>query len=233
MASVETKKVQVEQMFDSISPRYDLLNRTLSMGIDTIWRKRTIESLRNLHPKIILDVATGTGDLAIEALKLDPEKIIGIDLSDGMLEVGKEKLRKNNINNIYLEKGDAESLRFDENTFDAVTVAFGIRNFENLKKGLKEMLRVLKPEGRIAILEFSNPGKFPVKQVYNFYFRKILPQMGKLVSKNTKAYTYLPDSVKAFPEGEALIEIMKEAGYNKVKQHRYLFGVCTLYTAEK
>jgi len=231
--SPESKKVQIEKMFDSISPKYDLLNRTLSLGIDTIWRKKTIEALRPIHPKKILDVASGTADLAIEALKLNPDSIIGIDISEGMLAKGREKLKRKGIEKITLVKGDSENLQYVDNEFDAVTVAFGVRNFENLKKGLKEMNRVLRVGGMIGILEFSKPTAFPIKQVYNFYFKKILPGMGKTFSKNNNAYTYLPQSVSEFPDGIMFLDILKQCGYQNCKQKRFMFGICTLYTANK
>lgn len=231
--SPESKKIQVEQMFDSISPKYDFLNHTLSLGIDKIWRKNTINELKVINPKKILDVATGTGDLAIEALRLNPDKIIGIDISEGMLAIGREKLAKAGINNIVLEKGDSENIKYGDNEFDAVTVAFGVRNFENLEKGLKEMNRVLRQGGKVAILEFSRPASFPFKQSYNFYFNNILPLIGKVFSKNNKAYTYLPQSVNAFPDGKNFMEIMTRCGYLDCKQKRFMFGICTLYTAIK
>ncbi len=231
--SPESKKIQVEQMFDSISPKYDFLNHTLSLGIDKVWRKKTIDALKPISPKKILDVATGTGDLAIEALRLNPDKIIGIDISEGMLAFGSEKLKKAGITNIVLEKGDSENINYSENEFDAVTVAFGVRNFENLTKGLSEMYRVLRKGGMVAILEFSRPSTFPFKQFYNFYFNNIIPFIGKIFSKNNKAYTYLPQSVNAFPDGKQFVEIMTQCGYLDCKEKRFMFGVCTLYTAVK
>jgi demethylmenaquinone methyltransferase/2-methoxy-6-polyprenyl-1,4-benzoquinol methylase len=231
--STESKKVQIEKMFDSISPKYDLLNRTLSLGIDTIWRKKTIEALRPIHPKKILDVASGTADLAIEALKLNPDSIIGIDISEGMLAKGREKLKRKGIEKITLVKGDSENLQYADHEFDAVTVAFGVRNFENLEKGLKEMNRVLRVGGMIGILEFSKPTAFPIKQIYNFYFKKVLPGMGNTLSKNSNAYTYLPQSVSEFPDGEKFLEILSQCGYQNCKQKRFMFGICTLYTAIK
>jgi demethylmenaquinone methyltransferase/2-methoxy-6-polyprenyl-1,4-benzoquinol methylase len=229
----ESKKIQVEQMFDSISNKYDFLNHTLSLGIDKIWRRKTIDSLKAIHPKKILDVATGTGDLAIEALRLNPDKIVGIDISEGMLAFGREKLKKSGINNIVLERGDSENINYGDNEFDAVMVAFGVRNFENLSKGLSEMRRVLRKDGKVAILEFSNPTSFPIKQIYNFYFNSILPTIGKLFSKNNKAYTYLPQSVSAFPDDRNFLNIMTQCGYLNGQQKRFMFGICTLYTANK
>ncbi|MCL4170724.1 UNVERIFIED_CONTAM: hypothetical protein GTU68_012394, partial [Idotea baltica] len=184
-------------MFNNISPKYDLLNHLLSLGIDIRWRKKAIKLLKPSSPKTILDVATGTADFAIEALSLKPEKVIGVDISDGMLEVGKEKIKKKGLTEtISLENGDSENLRFTDNTFDAVIVAFGVRNFENLENGLANMHRVLKTGGKVVILEFSKPTAFPFKQLYNFYFKSILPVIGNGVSKDNSAYTYLPESVQ-------------------------------------
>lgn len=231
--SEETKKTQVIKMFDTISRKYDFLNHTLSLGIDKLWRKKAINSLIKIKPKIILDVATGTGDMSIEALRLNPEKVIGIDISEGMLEIGKKKIADKKINNIELRKGDSENIEFANETFDAVTVAFGVRNFENLETGLKEMNRVLKTGGMVAILEFSKPANFPVKQLYNFYFLKILPLIGKIFSKNNLAYKYLPNSVMNFPESLSFLQIMQNCGYNYCTQKRLLFGICTLYNGQK
>ncbi len=231
--SPESKKAQVEQMFDSISPKYDFLNHTLSLGIDKIWRKKAINELKVVNPKKILDVATGTGDMAIEALRLNPDKVVGIDISEGMMTFGREKLKKAGITNIVLEKGDSENINYPDNEFDAVMVAFGVRNFENLEKGLTEMNRVMRKDGKVAILEFSKPASFPFKQGYNFYFNNILPFIGKVFSKNNKAYTYLPESVKAFPDGSDFIKIMTKCGYLDCKEKRFMFGICTLYTAVK
>ena len=198
----ETKKEQVATMFNNISKKYDFLNHFLSLGIDVLWRKKAIKLLKPHQPKILLDVATGTGDFALEALTLNPEKIVGIDISEGMLEIGKEKIKNKGVENIVsLQLGDSEQLPFSDNFFDAYTVGFGVRNFENLEKGLSEMLRVLKPQGNAIILEFSKPKILPVKMLYNFYFNFILPFIGKLVSKDNSAYTYLPESVNAFREG--------------------------------
>lgn len=231
--SAEGKKQQVAGMFNRIAGRYDFLNHFLSAGIDKGWRTKAINSLRASNPKKILDVATGTGDLAIAALSLRPDKIIGIDISEGMLGIGRKKLLQKGINNIHLQYGDSEDLPFEDNEFDALTCAYGVRNFENLKKGLKEMNRVLCVGGRIAILEFSKPKKFPVKQFYAFYFRYVLPGIGKAVSKDATAYTYLPESVAAFPEGSDFCKIMKECGFNKVSARPLAFGITTLYTALK
>lgn len=226
------KKVKVEKMFDDIAHRYDFLNHFLSMGIDIIWRKTVRKSLSPAKPKKILDVATGTGDLAIELCNLNPENIVGVDISEGMLNIGKEKIKKKKLDHIVsMEIGDSENLRFENGTFDAVTVAFGVRNYENLQKGLKDMRRVLKPGGMVAILEFSKPKNFPFKQIYNFYFKAILPTFGKLFSKHDSAYTYLPESVQSFAEDEAFIKELQEAGYKNCKQKRLTFGISTLYLA--
>lgn len=230
----ETKKEQVATMFNNISHKYDFLNHFLSLGIDILWRKKAVRMLAPHQPKKILDIATGTADFAIEALKLNPEEIIGIDISEGMLNVGKEKIKKKGVDNIIsLELGDSENLRFETAYFDAYTVAFGVRNFENLEKGLTEMLRVLKPNGTGIILEFSKPRKFPVKQLYNFYFNKILPGIGKMVSKDTAAYTYLPESVYAFPDGEDFVQLLTKIGYKDAKATTLLFGIATIYKASK
>jgi len=232
--NTESKKEQVAMMFNNISKKYDFLNHFLSMGIDILWRKKAIRMLKDSQPKQILDIATGTGDFAIEALKLNPTKVIGVDISKGMLAVGKEKIKKKGLENIIsLELGDSENLRFDDNTFDAYTVGFGVRNFENLEKGLAEMLRVLKPNGTAIILEFSKPKAFPIKQIYNFYFNKMLPGIGKLVSKDNAAYTYLPESVDAFPDGKDFIEILSKLGYKEIKATSLMFGIASIYKANK
>lgn len=228
------KKEQVERMFDAISKRYDFLNRSLSFGIDVYWRKKMVAKLFKDEPASILDIATGTADVAISLRKLNPEKIVGLDLSEKMLEVGREKISKRNLSGlIQLVKGDSEQLPYADNTFDAVTVAFGVRNFENLLRGLQEMHRVVKPEGKVVILEFSRPRFFPVKQLYEFYFKYFCPWWGKLVSKDRAAYTYLYDSVKAFPEGDDFLKIAKEAGYSDGKAERLTFGIVSLYTVSK
>lgn len=228
------KKEQVASMFNSISKKYDFLNHFLSLGIDILWRKKAIRLLKKDNPKQILDIATGTGDFAIESLRLNPEKVIGIDISEGMLSIGREKIKKKGLENIIeLQLGDSENLAFNDNTFDAYTVGFGVRNFENLEKGLSEMLRVLKPNGTAIILEFSNPKKFPIKQIYNIYFNKVIPIMGKLISKDNAAYTYLPESVSAFPDGDRFIEILKKTGYNNPKAIPLMFGIASIYVAKK
>lgn len=232
--SKEGKKEQIANMFDRVSKKYDFLNHFLSLGIDKGWRKKAIQSLAPNHPKKILDIATGTGDFAIAALALNPDKIVGIDISKGMLAVGNEKIVKQKLDKkIELQYGDSEHIAFEPNSFDAVTCAFGVRNFENLDKGLAEMHRVLNTGGRLAILEFSKPKAFPFKQVYNFYFNYILPKMGKAVSKDATAYKYLPESVKAFPEGTEFINILSKCGFTNCKARPLTFGITNLYTAEK
>ncbi len=229
-----SKKEQVATMFDNISGKYDLLNRVLSMGIDTIWRKRAIGMLRADKPKHILDIATGTADFAIEALRIHPEKITGVDISAGMLEIGREKLKKRNLDDrIQLVLGDSEKLPFSNNSFDAATVAFGVRNFEHLEKGLADIRRVLRPGAKLVVLEFSRPAAFPVKQLFAFYSRYILPVVGRMVSKDQTAYTYLPESVQAFPEGTAFLAKMQEAGFENLKEKRLTFGICSIYVGEK
>lgn len=229
-----SKKEQVAGMFDRIAGRYDFLNHFLSMGIDKGWRKKAIHTLSSIQPKKILDVATGTGDLAIAALVLQPEHITGVDISEGMMEIGRKKLAEKGLTDkITLQYGDSEALPFEAHTFDAITCAYGVRNFEHLEKGLEQMGRVLRPGGRVAILEFSQPKKFPVKQLYRFYFRYILPFLGKRVSKDATAYTYLPESVAAFPEGPAFCKIMERSGFTQVKARPLTFGITTLYTGEK
>lgn len=229
-----SKKEQVAGMFDRIAGRYDFLNHFLSLGIDKGWRKKAINTLRPIQPKKILDVATGTGDLAIAALSLNPEHVTGVDISEGMMEIGRKKLAEKNLAGIIdLQYGDSEALPFSDNSFDAITCAYGVRNFDNLEKGLQQMNRVLRTGGRIAILEFSKPKSFPVKQLYQFYFRYILPTLGKTVSKDATAYTYLPESVAVFPEGGQFCNILEQCGYKNVKARPLTFGITTLYTGEK
>jgi demethylmenaquinone methyltransferase/2-methoxy-6-polyprenyl-1,4-benzoquinol methylase len=231
---ITSKKEQVARMFNNISKRYDLLNHLLSLGIDRGWRNKAIRQLKPLQPRIILDVATGTGDFAIQAMDLSPEKIIGIDISTGMLEVGKRKLLERNLGDrVELQWGDSENLSFAENKFDAVTVAFGVRNFENLEKGLREIIRVLRPGGQVVILEFSKPRKFPFKQVYLFYFRFVLPRIGRLVSKDKAAYTYLPESVEVFPDGDDFLNILRDVGFNETRCEPLTFGISSIYTGRK
>ena len=229
-----SKKDQVAKMFNNISRRYDFLNQLLSLGIDKLWRKKAIAALHILQPRQILDVATGTGEFALEALTLNPDKIVGIDISEGMLEIGRKKiLAKHLASKIELIQGDSENIPFEQNKFDAVTVAFGVRNFENLKTGLSEILRVLKPGGMLVILEFSKPSKFPFKQVYNFYFRSILPKIGSIVSNDKAAYTYLPKSVEAFPDGEDFLHILHDVGFKNTKCSSLTFGISSIYIGTK
>lgn len=229
-----SKKEQVAGMFDRIAGRYDFLNHLLSMGIDKGWRKKAINTLRSIQPKKILDVATGTGDLAIAALSLQPDAITGVDISEGMMEIGRKKLKDKGLDSkIALQFGDSEALPFETGSYDAITCAYGVRNFEHLEKGLQEMNRVLRTGGRVAILEFSRPKNFPVKQLYHFYFRYILPTLGKTVSKDATAYTYLPESVAAFPEGDRFCSILETCGFKDVKARPLTFGITTLYTGEK
>ena len=207
--SGQSKKEEVAQMFNNISANYDFLNHFLSLGIDHLWRKRAVKQLQKQQPKVLLDLATGTGDFAIACLKLKPEKIIGMDISSGMLEVGKLKMKKRAFDNIIdMQLGDSENMPFADHTFDAITVGFGVRNYENLEKGLGEMLRVLKPGGQAVILEFSKPKAFPIKQLFGFYSKVLIPLFGKYISKDERAYTYLPESVAAFPEGAAFVAVL-------------------------
>lgn len=229
-----SKREQVEEMFDNISPKYDLLNHLLSAGVDVYWRKRAISLLKTRPNRLILDVATGTGDFALEALKLKPERIVGVDISEGMLRVGEEKVRKAGHDSVIsFQKASSESLPFADNYFDAVIVSFGVRNFENLEKGLKEMHRVMNQNGTCVVMEFSKPRSFPFKQFYNFYFKRILPLIGRLVSKDTSAYTYLPDSVQAFPDGRKFLDIFERAGFTNTKCTQLTFGICSIYVGHK
>jgi len=229
------KKVEVERMFDKIAPRYDLLNRVLSLGIDVRWRKHALGYLKKTQPQTLLDVATGTADVAIMAAKmLGPRNITGIDIANQMLDFGRVKIKKEGLENvIVLETGDSENLRFADQSFDAVTVAFGVRNFENLEKGLAEMLRVLRPGGRVVILEFSRPHIFPFKQLYNAYFKYVLPAIGRLTSRDIRAYTYLFESVQAFPEGNEFLNILTKIGYQNPVCERLTLGICSIYSAVK
>jgi demethylmenaquinone methyltransferase/2-methoxy-6-polyprenyl-1,4-benzoquinol methylase len=230
-----TKKEQVADMFNNISKTYDFLNHFMSLGIDIIWRKKAINELKKDQPKLILDVATGTGDFAFEALTiLKPEKIIGVDISQGMLDIAKQKITKRNLGDKFeIKLGDSEGLPFTANEFDAVTVAYGVRNFENLEAGIADIFRVLKPGGKAVVLEFSKPKVFPVKQLYNFYFNYITPGIGKLFSKDARAYTYLPESVAAFPDGKAFTSLMDKVGFKNTKSRPLAFGICSIYTGVK
>jgi demethylmenaquinone methyltransferase/2-methoxy-6-polyprenyl-1,4-benzoquinol methylase len=230
-----TKKEQVADMFNNISKTYDFLNHFLSLGIDVIWRKMAIKELKEDKPQYILDVATGTGDFAFESLKiLKPKKIIGVDISRGMLDIADQKIAKRNLGDKFeVRMGDSEKLLFEANEFDAVTVAYGVRNFENLEKGLADIQRVLRPGGKAVVLEFSKPRVFPVKQLYNFYFNYVTPGIGKLFSKDSRAYTYLPESVAAFPDGADFVALMDKVGFKNTKQRPLAFGICSIYTGVK
>lgn len=229
------KKQQVADMFNNISGTYDFLNHFMSLGIDILWRRNAIRLLKPSHPQHLLDVATGTGDFALEAIKmLNPAKVIGVDISQGMLDVAREKIAKKGLENRFeVQLGDSEQLLFDDSTFDAVTVAFGVRNFENLEKGLADICRVLKPGGNAVILEFSTPRAFPVKQLYRFYFNRITPFIGKLFSKDGSAYGYLPESVARFPDGEAFTNMLHRSGFKKTARYPQTFGICTIYIGTK
>lgn len=226
---------QVERMFDNIAHSYDLLNHCLSFGIDKYWRRSAIQSLAPYKPQHILDVATGTGDFALLATRmLKPQKMLGIDLSEGMLQVAREKVKRAALDNfITFKKEDCLNLSLPDDTFDAVTVAYGIRNFEDLDRGLQEMRRVLRPEGRLAIIELCAPAKFPMKQLFYFYSHIVMPALGRIISKDGKAYTYLPATMEAFPQGEVMQRILEKAGYRDVRFKRFTFGLSTLYTAKK
>ena len=230
----QSKKEEVTSMFDNISARYDFMNHFLSFGIDRIWRRKAVKALQEIQPKVLLDIATGTGDFAIALLKLKPEKIIGLDISKGMLEVGKKKMVERKIDHIIdMQHGDSENLPYEDGCFDAVTVAFGVRNFENLEQGLSEMLRVTRNGGKIAILEFSKPKKFPVKQTFQWYSKYIIPFFGKRIAKDEKAYAYLPESVSVFPEGKEFTDILEKIGYRSVTAKTLSGGIATLYTGLK
>ena len=229
----QRKKTEVEDMFDNIAPKYDLLNHVLSMKIDVLWRNTLVKWMNKDAPKLVLDVATGTGDLAIAVQKGTGAEVVGLDLSQQMLNVGIDKIKKLNLDQkISMQKGDAENLPFEDNKFDAVSVAFGVRNFENLEKGLAELRRVVKENSSVYILEFSKVEGF-LAPFYMFYFKNILPQIGKLVSKDNRAYTYLPDSVNAFPFGEKMKQILLDTGYSKVEYKKLSLGIATIYKATK
>ena len=230
----KSKKQEVAEMFDNISARYDFLNHFLSLGIDKIWRKKAINQLRSIPVKKIIDIATGTGDFAIAALKLNPEEVIGLDISAGMLAVGEQKMIKNKVDSIIkMQLGDSENIPYDSNYFDALTVGFGVRNFENLELGLAEMLRVLKPGGKAVILEFSKPKRFPIKQIFGFYSRYLIPFFGKRISKDAQAYSYLPESVAAFPEGKDFEDILRKIGYKNIESTLVSGGIATIYAGIK
>ena len=227
----ESKKQQVATMFNNVAGTYDFLNHFFSVGIDKLWRRKLVNLIGINRPKLILDVATGTADLAIAETRLQPDKIIGVDISEKMLDVGREKIKK--YPNIELQTGDSENLQFPENTFDAVSVSFGVRNFENVPAGLSEMRRVLKPKGKVFILEFSKPSNWLVQKLYYFYFCNVLPFVGKLISKDAHAYTYLPESVRLFPDGQKFVELLQQAGYKNIECKPLTFGISTIYIGEK
>jgi demethylmenaquinone methyltransferase / 2-methoxy-6-polyprenyl-1,4-benzoquinol methylase len=224
----------VRSLFDSIAHRYDLLNHLLSGGIDFYWRRKAIDHLVELQPKRILDVATGTADFAIAALRLKPHEVVGVDIAEEMLAHGRRKLKKRELDSVIsLQSGEAEHLQFGSGTFDAAIVAFGARNFEHLENGLSEMQRILRDGGKIVVLEFSRPRMFPFKQLYFFYFRSILPLVGKAISKSDQAYRYLPDTVMKFPDGEDFMAILRKIGFRDTKEERLTFGIATIYTGLK
>jgi len=228
------KKEQVTQMFDKVSSNYDFLNRVLTFGIDVSWRKKVVQLVADHKAKNILDIATGTGDLAIMLTEINPDKVIGLDISPGMLEVGKKKIAQLNLTDkIDMVIGDSEKLPFEDHTFDAITVGFGVRNFENLEKGLSEIYRVLKPKGTFVVLETSQPSKFPIKQGFDFYSKYVIPNVGKIFSKDKNAYQYLPESAAAFPYGEKFNNILLKIGFNTSKVYPQTFGISTIYQAIK
>ena len=230
------KKQQVAEMFNNISHSYDFLNHFFSLGIDVLWRKKAIRMLKKENPRLILDVATGTGDFALEAvrMKMEGAQIIGVDISAGMIEVGKKKVAARKLEHaITFQIADSENLPFSSEHFDAFTVAFGVRNFQDLRKGMSEMLRVLKPGGMGIIIEFSRPKRFPIKQLFTFYFKYIMPTIGKLVSKDARAYTYLPESVDAFPSGSDFIHVMQELGYRECRCIPLSGGIASIYIGKK
>ncbi len=228
------EKTFVRSLFDSIAHRYDLLNHLLSGGIDFYWRKRAIRHLSDVRPQRILDVACGTADFSIAALSLNPQTVVGVDISESMLALGRKKVSRNGFQkSIVLETGEAENLRFESESFDAAIVAFGVRNFENLDKGLSEMCRTLRPLGRIVVLEFSRPRQFPVRQLYLFYFKRILPLIGKMVSGNANAYAYLHDTVMQFPEGKNFLSRLEAAGFSQLREERLTFGIATVYSGTR
>ena len=228
------QKEYVRSLFDSIAYRYDLLNHLLSGGIDLYWRRKAIQTLVHHKPKRILDVATGTADFALAAIRLQPEQVIGVDISEPMLEIGRKKIAQRNLTQkIRLVVGEAESLMFGANTFDAAIVAFGARNFEHLDKGLSEMYRVLVVGGKVVVLEFSKPRIFPFKQLYFFYFKNVLPFVGRIISKDKEAYRYLPETVMRFPQGEDFLERIRRIGFSSLMEQRLTFGIATIYTGIK
>ncbi|MEN9700663.1 MAG: hypothetical protein RLZZ301_1861 [Bacteroidota bacterium] len=232
--STKSKKEEVAEMFNNISANYDFLNHFLSLGIDHLWRAKAVNELKSLKPKRLLDIATGTGDFAIACLKVNPEQVVGLDISAGMLEVGKQKMIKKGLDQrILMQLGDSENIPYEDHYFDGLTVGFGVRNFENLEKGLAEMLRVIRPGGKAVILEFSKPSRFPIKQLFGFYSKVMIPFFGKRISKDARAYTYLPESVAAFPEGKAFTDVMKKVGYSDIKVIRLSGGISSIYVGHK
>ncbi len=230
----KSKKEEVAEMFNNISAKYDFLNHFLSLGIDKLWRKKAVKMLRSVHPTRILDIATGTGDFALESLVLKPTQIVGLDISSGMLEHGRVKMKKKGVDHIItMQQGDSEDIPYEDNYFDGLTVGFGVRNFENLEKGLGEMLRVVRPGGKLIILEFSKPKKFPIKQLFAFYSNNIIPILGKSISKDSNAYTYLPESVAAFPEGKDFENILAKVGYKDISSTLVSGGIATIYAGTK
>lgn len=232
--SNKSKKEEVAEMFNNISAKYDFLNHFLSLGIDKLWRKKAVKMLKSIQPNRILDIATGTGDFAIESLSLKPKEVVGLDISEGMLEKGREKMVKRKVDHIVsMRLGDSEEIPYEDNYFDALTVGFGVRNFQNLEKGLNEMLRVVRPGGMLIILEFSKPKKFPVKQYFQFHSKYIIPFFGKTISKDASAYTYLPESVASFPEGKDFEDILVQLGYKNVHSTLVSGGIATIYAGTK
>jgi demethylmenaquinone methyltransferase / 2-methoxy-6-polyprenyl-1,4-benzoquinol methylase len=232
--SSKSKKEEVAEMFNNISAKYDFLNHFLSLGIDKLWRKKAVKMLRPINPKRILDIATGTGDFALESLSLKPTQVVGLDISSGMLEHGRVKMKKKGVDHIItMQQGDSEEIPYEDNYFDGLTVGFGVRNFENLEKGLGEMLRVVRPGGKLIILEFSKPKKFPIKQLFAFYSNNIIPILGKSISKDSNAYTYLPESVAAFPEGKDFEDILAKVGYKDISSTLVSGGIATIYAGTK
>ena len=229
------KRSQVEAMFNNIAPTYDRLNHTLSLGIDRRWRRAAIDALKPFAPQTILDIATGTGDFAIlAARRLKPDSIIGVDISEGMMDVGREKVKHEGLDNtISFKKDDCTALTFDDSSFDAVTVAYGARNFEDLEAGLREMCRVLKPNGHLMLVELTTPPRFPMKQLFAFYSHTVMPFIGRLISHDDSAYTYLPRSMEAFPQAEQLVPTLKKCGFSDVQFKRFTFGLSTMYLATK
>jgi len=229
------KGTLVEQMFDNIAPTYDKLNHRLSLDIDRGWRKKAIKQLEPHSPQVMLDIATGTGDFAILAAQmLHPKTLIGVDISEGMMNIGREKVKEKGLQDVIkMQREDCMDLSFADETFDAVTAAFGIRNFQNLDKGLSEMCRVMKKGGHLSIVELTTPVKFPMRELFKIYSHTILPLYGKLISKDQSAYSYLTATIEAFPQGEQMMQILKNAGFTETSYRRLTFGICTMYLARK